>query len=134
MIKRNYTRRRFLRVLAAVMASLAVPSWIGRAAGRVIDGKDIWPLMSGKPGATSPHEAYFYYRGTDLEAVRSGKWKLRRVKKTTELYDLEADIGEKNNLANTHPQIVQRLTRTMEEFDRQLKTNARPPGKVVNEA
>jgi arylsulfatase A len=112
----------------ARLAGAKVPS------DRVIDGKDIWTLMAGTPGATSPHEAYFYYRGTRLEAVRSGKWKLRRVKKITELYDLEADIGEKNNLANTHPQIVQGLTRTMEEFDRQLKAEARPPGKVVEEA
>ncbi|MHC4601959.1 MAG: sulfatase family protein [Planctomycetota bacterium] len=41
-----------------------------------IDGKDIWPLMSGQSGARSPHEALFYYRGWALEAVRSGKWKL----------------------------------------------------------
>ena len=41
-----------------------------------IDGKDIWPLVSGAPGAKSPHEAFFYYRGFALEAVRSGNWKL----------------------------------------------------------
>jgi len=41
-----------------------------------IDGKDIWPLITGVPGAKSPHEAFFYYRGFALEAVRSGKWKL----------------------------------------------------------
>jgi arylsulfatase A len=28
-----------------------------------IDGKDIWPLMTGVPGAKSPHEAFLYYRG-----------------------------------------------------------------------
>ena len=103
-------------------------------ADRVIDGKDIWPLMAGTQGAKSPHEAFYYYRGTNLEAVRSGRWKLRRVKKTTELYDLETDIGEKNNLANTHPQIVRRLTNRMKEFDHRLKTNARPPGKALKES
>jgi len=41
---------------------------IARLAGaelpaREIDGKDIWPLMTAQPGAKSPHEAYFYYRG-----------------------------------------------------------------------
>ncbi len=97
---------------------------------RVIDGKDIWPLMSGKPGAESPHKAYFYYRGNNLEAVRSGKWKLRSRKKT-ELYDLEADISEKNNVAAEHPGIVKRLTYIMKEFDRELKANTRPPGKVA---
>ena len=97
---------------------------------RVIDGSDIWPLMAGEPGAKSPHDAFFYYRGTNLEAVRSGKWKLRRVKKSTELYDLEADVGEKINVAERHPEIVARLTGVMEEFDRELKAHARPPGKV----
>jgi arylsulfatase A-like enzyme len=99
-------------------------------ADRVIDGKDIWPLMSGTPGAKSPHKAFFYYRGNNLEAVRSGKWKLRRGKKT-ELYDLEADISEANNVAAEHPGIVKRLTYIMKEFDRELKANARPPGKAV---
>jgi len=108
----------------ARLAGAQVPS------DRVIDGRDIWPLMAGQPGAKSPHEAFFYYRGTNLEAVRSGKWKLRRVKKSTELYDLEADISEKNNLADAHPEMVERLTDVMEEFDRRLKANARPPGGV----
>lgn len=96
---------------------------------RVIDGKDIWPLMEGRSGAKSPHKAFFYYRGKNLQAVRSGKWKFRRVKKNTELYDLQADIGEKINLADKHPEIVGRLTGIMEEFDRDLKANSRPAGK-----
>ena len=111
----------------ARLAGAEVPS------DRVIDGKDILPLMAGTRGARSPHEAFYYYRGMNLEAVRSGRWKLRRIKKTTELYDLENDIGEKNNLANAHPQIVRGLTNRMEEFDRRLKANARPPGKVPQE-
>jgi arylsulfatase A-like enzyme len=99
-------------------------------ADRVIDGKDIWPLMAGKPGAKSPHEAFFYYRGNNLEAVRSGRWKLRRRKKP-ELYDLNVDISEKNNLLDKHPEIVKRLSDIMDEFDHELKANARPPGKAV---
>ncbi|MDB6137155.1 MAG: atsA 3, partial [Verrucomicrobiaceae bacterium] len=48
-----------------------------------IDGLDIWPLLSGQPGAKNPHEAYFFYGvpfgawvGAQLESVRSGPWKL----------------------------------------------------------
>lgn len=99
---------------------------------RVIDGRDILPLMEGRPDAASPHEAYFYYQGNNLEAVRSGRWKLRRVENNTELYDLEADIGEKINLADNQPEIVKRFTALMEEFDRELKANARPAGKSSN--
>jgi arylsulfatase A-like enzyme len=112
----------------ARLAGAAVP------ADRAIDGKNIWPLMAGNPSARSPHEAYFYYRGTALEAVREGRWKLRRSKKEIELYDLEADISEKNNLAQDRPDIVKRLTGTMEKFDADLKANSRPPGRVEKQA
>jgi arylsulfatase len=97
-----------------------------------IDGKNIWPLMAGVPGAKSPHEVlYFYYHRNDLEAVRSGRWKLvfpHRYHSLTgtpgrdgrpagtsprrcglELYDLATDIGEQNDVAARHPEIVARL-------------------------
>jgi len=116
---------------------------------RVIDGKDIWPLMAGEPGAKTPHEAFFYHtsRG-QLAAVRSGKWKLhlkpparrRRPKKGqpkpkpqapgAQLYDLSADIGETTNVAGKHPEVVKRLTGLLEQFDKELKANIRPPGKA----
>jgi len=96
---------------------------------RVIDGRDIWPLMAGKAGAKSPHEAFYYYKGGKLEAARSGKWKLV-LKKTPELYDLDADISEEVNVAGGHPDVVKRMTEMMNKFDRELKANARPVGKV----
>jgi arylsulfatase A len=43
--------------------------------GRVIDGKDIWPLIVGADGARSPHEAIYYLRGRSLKGVRMGDWK-----------------------------------------------------------
>jgi len=112
----------------AELARASLPS------NRIIDGRNIWPLMAGKSGAKSPHEAYFYYRGTNLEAVRSGKWKLRRNKKKVELFDLDSDVSEKNNLAEEHPAIVERLTAKMKEFDTDLKANSRPPGKVEKQS
>ena len=116
---------------------------------RVIDGKDIWPLMAGMPGAASPHVAFYYYpkEATDPMAVRSGKWKLhkagprfktwqnekgqwihRRVDLPTELYDLESDVGETTNLAEKHPEVVTRLARMMDRFDADLKKHSRPVG------
>src|SRR5205814_3217143 len=42
-----------------------------------IDGLDVWPLLAGEPGAKCPHEAfYFYFNVGELQAVRSGRWKL----------------------------------------------------------
>jgi arylsulfatase A len=87
---------------------------------RIIDGKDIWPLMAGRPGAGSPHEAFYYYYRGQLQAVRSGKWKLRlphapRARKKPAkpvpgaLYDLSTDVGEKSSLYARRPDIVKRL-------------------------
>ena len=107
----------------ARLAGVEVPT------DRVIDGKNIWPLMSGEPDAKTPHDAFFYYKGNNLGAVRSGKWKLH-LKAKTELYDLEADIGESQNVADKHPDVVERLTKRATQFDAQLKNNTRPAGKV----
>ena len=41
-----------------------------------IDGKDIGPLLTGVKNAKSPQDAYFFYWGPALQAMRSGKWKL----------------------------------------------------------
>ncbi len=76
-------------------------------ADRVLDGKDIRPLLFGRPGAASPHEAFFYYDANRLAAVRSGKWKL--FAKRGALFDLEQDIGETRNVAKKHPEVVRRL-------------------------
>jgi arylsulfatase A-like enzyme len=96
-----------------------------------IDGLNIWPLLSAAPDARSPHEAFFYYWGQELHAVRSGPWKLHfpheyrslagepgsdgkpgpyeQRKCGLELYNLDEDIGESIDVAAQHPEIVQRL-------------------------
>jgi len=111
---------------------------------RVIDGRDIWPLLSGANGAKSPHEAFFYYsKSGKLSAVRSGKWKLhvrqseyyRRSKRVAEsvwkpeLYDLEADIGEKSNVYEKHPAVVARLKGLLAKHDAEIAAHSRPVGR-----
>jgi len=93
---------------------------------RIIDGKDIWPLLSGSPDAKSPNETFYYYAMDNLQAVRNGPWKLvfDRIKKMEHpysevenpgefvpeaLYDLEQDIGESRNVIAEHPEIATRL-------------------------
>ena len=97
-----------------------------------IDGKNIWPLIAGTSEAKSPHEAYFFYYGPQLQALRMGKWKMHFPHKyrtlsgrdggtggrpvaydTAEiglaLFDLESDIGESTNVADQHPEVVAKL-------------------------
>jgi arylsulfatase A-like enzyme len=116
---------------------------------RVIDGRDIGPLISGRPGATSPHEAFFYFGGNTLWGVRSGRWKLlfereRRSDGPPEryerrsgpiirraLFDLEADIGETTDLADTYPEVADKLLAQAEIFERELWATAREAGRAV---
>jgi arylsulfatase A len=101
-----------------------------------IDGLDVWPLLSGAPGAANPHEAYlFYFAQNELQAVASGDghWKLQlphtynslagrpagkngppakyelRVIQTPELYNLVNDIGETTDVAARHLDVVAHL-------------------------
>ena len=100
-------------------------------ADRVIDGKDIWPTLADE--AETPHKAFFYHRGNALSAVRSGKWKLHvNNGKPTQLYDLENDIGEKKNLLDAHPQVVERLRGYLADFAADIANNNRPAAFVAN--
>lgn len=128
---------------------------------RKIDGKDIWPVLSGAKDAKSPHEAlYFYYGNNELQAMRSGPWKLmlphqyRFVDKVgndgargtyigkkcgTELYNLEADPSESNDLAAKEPEVLARLlalaakerTELGDALTKAPGTERRPPGRVT---
>jgi arylsulfatase A-like enzyme len=96
-----------------------------------IDGLDISPLLLGEPGTRSPHEAFYFYYGTELRALRGGRYKLvlphrsdtlegppgqgglpgKYVKADVPLalYDLVADVGETTDVAALHPDVVARL-------------------------
>jgi arylsulfatase len=102
-----------------------------------IDGKSILPIIKNDPGATNPHEAYyFYYNHNELQGVLSadGKWKLYvphkyrslegqegrddgipikynyNMQVGLELYDLENDISETEDVSEKYPDVVARLS------------------------
>ena len=85
---------------------------------RVIDGKDITSLLLGQEGATSPHHVFYYYMRNQLRAIRKDNWKLhfgtskmfvREPDAAKELYDLETDPGESQNVYEAHPEVVVEL-------------------------
>tara|TARA_S200000501_G_scaffold47523_1_gene38318 strand:+ start:2664 stop:4034 length:1371 start_codon:yes stop_codon:yes gene_type:complete len=99
---------------------------------RIIDGKNIWPIISGEKGARSPHEIYYYYKGNRLESARQGKWKVRRSGKksqSVELYDLDNDIAESKNLSQKNPELIETILKKMDKFDKDLKLSQRSIGK-----
>jgi len=106
---------------------------------RIIDGHDAWPLLSGRPGAKSPYEAFYYYEMANLQAVRSGKWKLhlpgkrkrsvplpKEIEHTAMLFDLDADLAETTDVAPQHPDVVARLTALAEKAREDLGDGNRP--------
>lgn len=117
---------------------------------RIIDGRDIRPLIFGEPGAQTPHDAFYYYAQDQLQAVRSGPWKLFlplasfsrhphfRKGQASEplLFHVVDDIGSTRNVASQHPDQVRRLTALAEIARADLGdagrpgANQRPPGKV----
>lgn len=91
---------------------------------RPIDGIDQTRLLFGK---TETGRDHFYYHNA---GVRQGKWKYLKPdaffhgyaieddrKKVDELYDLEADIGERTNLAEKFPQKVAELKKLMKSIE-----------------
>ena len=115
---------------------------------RNIDGRDASALVLATPGAPSPQQSYFfYYHRNDLEAIRSGRWKLHfphkyrsmdgrelgsggtpgkydnNRKTGLELYDLATDIGESRNVADAYPEVVKRLTALADAMRRDLGDN-----------
>jgi arylsulfatase len=101
-----------------------------------IDGRDVWPLIVGRPGAASPHEGYAtWFNQNELQSVLSadGRWKLVFAHRYRTLggrpggregqpakyenvalpapilFDLTRDLRETTDVASAHPEIVQRL-------------------------
>jgi arylsulfatase A-like enzyme len=100
---------------------------------RVIDGEDIRHLFHGEFEKATADKAHYYYLRVHLQAVRQGKWKLHLPRDAEPigaapfsrnthippadrigfnapfLVDLEQDLGESTNVADSHPQVTQRL-------------------------
>lgn len=136
----------------------------GKLSDRKIDGKNILPLLEGKPDAKSPHEALVFYGGDELQAIRSGPWKLHfphpyitvdgepgrdgkparfgqmKPKAITQsgiagiasrhgyrvenidlsLFNLKDDPSETHDVAQEHPEIVERLKKLAEPTRKEL--------------
>ena len=83
-----------------------------------------------------------YTSNGQLEGIRKGNWKLLvkkpRVRRNQNrqaaakpaqilLFDLSKDIGEQNNLAEQHPDVVATLRERMLAADKEITENARSP-------
>jgi arylsulfatase A-like enzyme len=86
-----------------------------------MDGLSFVPTLLGQPEKQKQHATLywaFYERGGG-QALRQGKWKLvhQALNTPLQLYDLEADLGERNNQAGKYPAVAARMQKLMEESD-----------------
>ncbi|MDX2033508.1 MAG: sulfatase [Blastocatellia bacterium] len=97
------------------LAGAAAPS------DRVLDGFDLSGVLHGK--GRGPRKTMFYWRGSQLYAVRHGSFKAHFITKseyggepavthaTPELYNLDQDPSEKWNVAAQHPDVIAEIQR-----------------------
>ena len=136
------------RVCSGIVSALDFLPTLAELAGgktpadRIIDGVDISSLILGNTDK-SPRDTFCYYLMNSAEALRHGKWKLHIKKgkqEICELYDLEEDIGEENNVFAMHPDIVKKLREMIKGFQNDLGdehekivgSGVREAGKVEN--
>lgn len=87
--------------------------------GVALDGKDIWPVLTGSN--VSPHDALLFFSNANIAAVRDQDWRLvlRAYYQTfdaplerfnaRQLFNVGIDPGETVNLIDRHPEIAERL-------------------------
>jgi arylsulfatase A-like enzyme len=108
-----------------------------------IDGKDVWDLIQGKPGARNPHDFYPFSTGPTFEGVISGDghWKLhlphnhrtlveagndgkagkyRQAQIELSLFDMEKDPYETTNVIEKYPEVATRLKAFAEQHRKEF--------------
>ncbi|MDF1844336.1 MAG: sulfatase [Rubripirellula sp.] len=128
----------------AALSGTAIPT------ERKLDGHDITPLILGEDRAKTPYDDFFYYDRDQLQAVRSGRWKLflplaefnrhPHFKKGQGdqplLFDVVADIECRHNVAAEHPEVISRLMNSAQQARNELGDRGKPgsavrqPGKL----
>ncbi len=95
---------------------------LGEQPPQGIDGVSLLPTLLGRPGQKK-HD-YLYWELNGQQGVRMGDWKAVRLKpnQKIQIFDLKTDIGEKNDVADQHPEIVARM--------RDILTNGRTESDV----
>ncbi|WP_417851669.1 sulfatase [Thalassoglobus sp.] len=103
---------------------------------RIVDGLDISPVLFGE--GKSPRETMYYYRGTELMAVRYQEWKAhyytqgaygadarkREKHEVPLLYNLHHDPSERFNLNEKYPEILSKIEKLVKAHRDQLTAPA----------
>lgn len=97
--------------------------------GKVLDGVDLMPVLSGQEQAV--REFVYYYHRSELYAIRKGPWKAHfttrpsysaepaKRHETPLLYNMEADPSEKYNVNDQYPE---QLLEIQKEYKRHVES------------
>jgi arylsulfatase A-like enzyme len=106
-----------------------------------IDGHDISPLLLGAADTKSPtdNQGFFYYHMDQLQAVRSGPWKLylplaakrsslanKRAPSVLQLFNVRDDVTEANEVSAKHPEVIERLLKLAEAAREDIGDDEKP--------
>jgi hypothetical protein len=84
-----------------------------------LDSISLVPVLSGREHEQRKHEYLyweFYEGGVSQAVLLEGRWKgirLKRASAPMQLFDLSQDIGEQNDVARQHPELVGRIAGIM---------------------
>jgi arylsulfatase A-like enzyme len=108
-------------VISLDIAATAIAA-AGGAPPPNLDGVDLRPFLAGERSGI-PHDA-LYWRLGPQKAIRQGRWKLADWRDFTankqsgwQLFDVTKDIGESQDLAATHPEVVTELIRLWDRWN-----------------
>ena len=104
---------------------------------RIYDGVSLLPLLRGRSIQRTPDEPFYYYNCENLQAVRQGDWKIHLPRgeeqlpfwdknkalvnlKEPILYNLRVDTAEQTNVADDHPEVVQRMLQMAASIRKEL--------------
>jgi arylsulfatase A-like enzyme len=89
---------------------------------KALDGVNLIPFLQGKQKGAPHQNIHLRKFDQDLHTVRNGDLKLvvKRKGSKKELYNLKIDIGEKNDIASQYPNDVDRLYKTLKEWESEL--------------
>lgn len=107
-----------------VFPTLAKAAGAPDPAGVTLDGFDMLPVLRG--ASPSPRAEMFWQRRDD-RAARLGRYKWVESSRGSGLYDLEKDVGEKNDLGKERPEVLVKVQARWREW-RKAMDEAEPRG------
>ncbi len=90
-----------------------------------LDGYDLSPVLKGT--GASPRRVVYYYEGTELRAVRNGRFKVHFTanrgakQEPPQVYDLEQDPSERYDIAEQQKDVVEEAKKLADEHRASIK-------------